>query len=366
MARDAVVTPLLRTVLRWAAVLGLLVLVLAGCSGPPKVDGIGARSSAPARSVALTGPATGAGCDRTVGSQLRERTTVDAAGAVTVLAGALACPGVGVWVSTFALDEDAAADPAPRFVGAYTGSGVLSARLPETRARCTASAVWFDVAATTASPAPGGAADVRGDLAAWPADRPPTVPAATILRGRPSPVLAARVSGDPATCSPGQNVATPVAAVGDCWSTTGSPSVTPSASSPSASSPSASSISGPSATTSDVQATGFRATACGAPHTHEVFWAEDLDPRAYQQQSATRPQPAAAWARGRAQQVCQDRRGSLRLAAGNRPGDVQLEVVWPAELQAPTAAGWPKAQVVCLARWRDGRTTATRLLAPNP
>jgi len=351
------------TCARGVLVLGLslaLSLALAGCSGTPQVSGIGARSSAPARSVALTGPitGTGGGCDRTTGSQLRERTTVDAAGAVTVLAGALACPGVGVWVSTFALDEDAAADPAPRFVGAYTGSAVLSAQLPGTPARCTASAVWFDATATTASRAPA-AADVRVDLAGWPADRAPTVPAAAILRGRPSPVLVARVSGDPAKCSPGQNVATPVAAVGDCWLASSAP---PAPSSSSAR-PSAGPSAGPSASVAGLQATGFRATACSEPHSHEVFWAENLDPKAYQQQSAKQPQSAAAWARGRAQQVCQERRGSLRLAAGNRAADAQLEVLWPADLQAPTAAGWPKAQVVCLARWRDGRTTATRLLA---
>jgi hypothetical protein len=62
--------------------------------------------------------------------------------------------------------------------------------------------------------------------------------------------------------------------------------------------------------------------------------------------------------------VCLARRSSLRLASGVRLDDVFLELLWPSSLEYPPAGatGWSKAQVVCLARWKDGSTSDRHLL----
>jgi hypothetical protein len=289
-------------------------------------------------------------CALTVGPLLRERTTVTPAGAVTVLAGGLPCAGVGVWVAGFVLDEAAAGDPAPRFAGRYTGAQPLSVRLPAATGRCGAAAVYFagdadnggDTGAATAA-----AQAVRTDLGYWPAGLPATVPGGAILQGRESGVLAATVAGDPSRCSPGESVSTPFAAVGDCWQPG------------SAASPSAGATARPGGT-------GFRKTPCTTPHTHEVYWAETLSPQTYRTQTQAQGQAtsASAWAHKRAGDVCVARRSSLRLAADVRQTDVFLELLWPSKLEYPPpgAAGWSKAQIVCLVRWKDSRTSPKQLL----
>jgi hypothetical protein len=251
-----------------------------------------------------------------------------------MLTGALPCRSVGVWVSTFTLDEDAATDPTPRFVAAYTGAAALTAKLPAVTGRCAAAAVYFSVDAAEAaqtSAAASAAAAVRGDLAYWPASTGPTVPGAPILAGRASGVLAATVVGDPSRCSPGESVATPFAAVGDCWLAAGA---------------------------------GFRTTTCGVQHTHEVYWVESLTTKAYLAQNPTQQVSASAWARQRAGEVCAARRSSLNLAHDVTMADVYLEYLWPSALDYPPTgpAGWSKAQIVCLARWQDGRPSSRHLL----
>ena len=327
----------------------------ASTSGGPGVEGAsnavpseGTSSSGPASAATAglaSGTATGNGststqpCGVTVGSQLRERTTVTSGGDVAVLAGPLDCRSVGVWVSSFTLDQDPTEDPTPRFAGRYTGAQALSARLPAVAGHCSAAAVYFAVDADEAQQANRAstvAETVRSDLATWPGNQAATVPAAAILRGHASGVLVAAVAEDPSRCSPGENVATPQAAVGDCWLAGADPS-----------------------------GSGFRRSACTAAHTHEVYWAEGLTQRAYEQQAPDRRPPAAAWARQRAVDVCQARRTSLRLAPGVRQADIALELLWPSTLEYPPAAGstsWSKAQVVCLARWQDGKATARRIL----
>jgi len=315
---------------------------------PAATDPASATGSAGAATAGLTGTTGGVGststrpCTQTVGSQLRERTTVGSGGAVAVLAGALDCRAVGIWTSTFTLDQDAAADPTPRFVGLYTGSRPITARVPAVTGPCSASAVYFavdaDGADDTASAARAAGA-IRVDLATWPAGRTATVPASSILAGRASGVLAGTVTGDPSRCSPGENIATPQAAVGDCWLAAPDPG----------------------------SGSGFRRSGCTAAHTHEVYWAESLTPQAYEQQTKGRTEPASAWARQRAVEVCQARRGSLRLAPGVRAADVALELLWPSGLEYPPATGtsaWSRAQVVCLARWQDGKAATRRILKP--
>ena len=339
-------------------------LTLVACSSSPPTPPVTGRASGPSAdpaggpaatasagagaTAALTGAGSTSGgptstrpCPPSVGSQLRERTIVGQAGAVTLLAGTLDCRSVGVWVSSFTLDEDAASDPTPRFAGRYTGSGALTARLPEVTGRCSAAAVYYAVDADTAdgtARAAVAATAVRDDLVMWPAGEAATVPTAAVLQGRPSGVLVATVTGDPSRCSPGDNVATPQATVGDCW------------------------LAAP-----DSPGTGFRRTACTAPHTHEVYWAESLTPQEYLAQTRGRARTASTWARQRALDVCQARRGALRLAPGVGQADVALEVLWPSDLEYPPAAGsptWARAQVVCLARRQDGRSGTQRILRP--
>ena len=343
-----------------AAVLAL-VTALSGCrgAGPARVTarpatpaGTGSGASSPVTTpaaataevptgTATAGPTSAQPCTVTVGSQLRERTTVTAAGAVSLLAGQLPCRSVGVWVSSFALDGAPAADPTPRFAGLYTGVRGLSARLPSIGPPCSAAAVYFSVDADDArdtSAAATAATAIRSDLAYWPAGQAPTVPAGAILAGRTSGVLAAAVTGDPSRCSPGESVATPTAAAGDCWLAT--------------------------AGGTGAAGGGFRATTCGAPHTHEVYWAEGLTPEQYLAQTRGGTETASTWARRHANDVCVARRGALRLAADVRPSDVFLELLWPSTLEYPPTgpAGWSRAQVVCLVCWQDGRASDRHLL----
>jgi hypothetical protein len=293
-----------------------------------------------------------AACAEAVGAQLRERTTVGATGLVTVLGGALPCGAVGVWAGRFSLDSDPALDPAPQFGTAYTGARQLAVRLPATTGRCTASAVFFTVDATSNSTgdraaALRAAAQVRTDLSGWPAGSTRVVPGGGILRGRTSPVLAATVVGNPAACSPGESVSIPVAAVGDCW--TALPQVTGAAS--------------PTATVAD-GATRFRRTTCGEAHTHEVYWAERLTTRTYLTEGKPAGLGAAAWARKRAGEVCAERSTTLDLADDVTRGDIYLEYLWPGALTypPPTATVWAKAQIVCLARWQDAKASTRHLL----
>jgi hypothetical protein len=340
------------------------VLLLAGCTSTPARSAIGtgtgptgALEPSPATS-SDSGPATsGSGsaataglttstgvasrsaqpCTATIGSVLRERTTVTSAGAVTVLAGALPCRGVGVWLSSFTLNEDPAADPTPRYVGGYTGAAALSARLPSVGGSCTASAVFFSLAAQDkddTSAAGNTAAQARSDLAYWPSGQSAIVPAGAILQGRTSVLLAASVSGDPARCSLGEDVATPVAAVKDCW------------------------ISVP-----GTSGSSFRKTSCNAQHTHEVYWAESLLPQQYAAQALAQGISPSAWAHKRADDVCVAKRDTIALTHDVRQSDIALEFLWPSGLAyPPTGAGWAHSQVVCLARWKDGKPSDRHLL----
>jgi hypothetical protein len=291
-------------------------------------------------------------CTVTVGSELRERTTTTGNGEVTVLPGTLSCRSVGLWVSDFALDQVSGTDPVPRFVGAYTGEERLTARLPRVGGGCAAAAVFFAVDALREADADRAvevSAAVRSDLGSWPADRTATVPAASILQGRPSAVLVASVVGDPGTCSPEENVETPFAQVGDCWLA---------AHEASSSTPSATAVQ------AAAEGAGFRQTACSGLHTHEVYWAESIEPDQYRQDTGGQEPAASAWARQRATEVCSEQRHVIRYATGVHAADVFLELLWPSGLTYPPGetSDWSKAQIVCLARWADGRTSDRALL----
>lgn len=328
-------------------------------AGPPPsaTTGGSATGSTTAGGSAGTPPAAsgspgGSTCVDAVGAQLRERTTVTSTGLVTLLAGGLPCPGVGVWAGTFTLDADPALDPTPRFGARYTGERQLAIRLPAPAGRCGASAVFFSLDADGAGDAGAAAlaaASVRADLAGWPPGAADLVPGGVILRGRSSAVLAASVVGDPSRCSPGESVSSPVAAAGDCW--TALPSDRPAGA-------------GTPAAGADGSATRFRRTTCGEPHTHEVYWAEGLTTAQYLATGKPARLGAAAWARKRADSVCATRGTSIDLTHDVRRSDLFLEYLWPATLTYPPAAGdaWSKAQVVCLARWQDGKASNRHIL----
>lgn len=353
------------------AVLGLL--ALPGCSAAPSAAGGDPRSSARATpattqlTVAPGGAAAGTAgldtdrttassattCLEAVGAQLRERTTVGRNGLVTILGGALPCRSVGIWAARFLLESDPALDSPPQFGAAYTGARQLAVRLPVTSARCTAAAVFFAVDADDqqdAIAAARTAVQVRADLASWPAGATALVPGGGILRGRSSAVLAATVVGDPAACSPGESVSSPFAAVGDCWTSL------PDAPGSASTSATASAAAGDS--------TRFRRTTCTEQHTHEVYWAEALTTQQFLAEGQPAGLGAAAWARKRAGEVCVTRSTALTLDDDVKRADVFLEYLWPATLAYPPSgsAGWSKAQVVCLARWTDGRTSTRRIL----
>jgi len=300
------------------------------------------------------GTGTAGACAAVVGAQLRERTTVGATGLATVLAGALPCASVGVWAARFTLDSDPTLDPAPQFGARYTGARPLAVRIPAASGRCTAAAVFFttvDTADSTGRDAASrAAAEVRAQLSNWPASSTGVVPGGDILRGRTSAVLAATVVGNPADCSPGESVSSPAAAVDDCW--TALPS---SGSLTAAATASASASDG---------ATRFRRTTCGEPHTHEVYWAETLTPREYLEEGKPAGLGAAVWARKRADAECGRRSTGLALAHDVARGDIFLEFLWPATLSYPPtgSGGWSKAQIVCLARWQDGKASDRHLL----
>jgi hypothetical protein len=318
-----------------------------GASGPLGMAGSSTGSATSASGSAATAGLTGSAgagsnpglaCTAMVGSVLRERTAAGPDGTVTLLAGALPCRWVGVWVSSFTLNEDSAGDPTPRFLGRYTGAKALSARLSSVSGTCTAAAVYFSVTAGDAddtSAAATTAVQARADLAYWPAGQQSTVPTGAILRGRVSVLLAGSVSGDPSRCSPGEDVSTPVAAAGDCWLAAGGGS-----------------------------GTKFTSTSCDAAHTHEVYWAETLLPQLYAQQGKPQGISPSAWARNRADDVCAAKRGAIALAHDVRMSDIALEFLWPSGLDYPPdpADGWAHAQLVCLARWQDGKPSDRHLL----
>jgi hypothetical protein len=338
-----------------AVALGLL---LAACGPDRKI--VADPTEPPSATVGASPTTPGAPCDLTVGSQLRERTTV-ASGAVRVTVGTLPCRGVGVWVGRFSLDGDPAEDPRSSFAGTYTGSRPLTLRLPAIGNPCTASAVYFTVdgmASSDTQAQQAAASRARSDLHSWPADLVSAVPGGAILRGRPSVVLAGSVTGDPTACNPGEHVSTPIAAIKDCWlagTTTPSGTVTPSGPAP----PSAMN-GGP----SEDPRTRFTKVSCTAKHTHEVYWAESLSPQRYAAEEPGAKVAAATWARDRAASVCGTRSRAVVLAKGVDLDEVALEYQWPSTLTYPPSAtsSWNRAQVVCLARWKDGKASDHRIL----
>jgi hypothetical protein len=198
------------------------------------------------------------------------------------------------------------------------------------------------------------AASARADLHDWPADRSATVPTATILRGHPSVVLAGTVSGDPSGCTAGEQVSTPVAKVGDCWLALTDPPAPSPAAKP-----------GPStAAALDDTGTRFAEISCNARHTHEVYWAEALDPQTYLAAGGPGEQAASAWAKQRAADVCGKRQSAVSLAHDVTGKDILLEYQWPSALTWPPTAtsSWTRAQVVCLAQWKDGKPSDRHLL----
>lgn len=288
-----------------------------------------------------TPSASTSNCQDAVGAMLRERTTVTTTSLVTVVAGALPCAGIGLWAATFALDGDPTVDPLPQFGARYTGARQLAVRLPSVAVRCTAAAVFFSPDADTsgeAQTAAATAARVRSDLGSWPADAKQLVPGGAILQGRSSPLLAASVVGDPSGCSPGESVASPIAAAGDCWTAVPAGAA--------------------------ASSTRFRRTTCIEPHTHEVYWAAALRTEDYLAQGQPAGLGAAAWARSQAEKVCADRSDNVTLATGVDRARVFLELLWPATLSYPPTGtnGWSKAQLVCLARWKDGKASTQQLL----
>jgi hypothetical protein len=292
-----------------------------------------------------------------IGAQLRERTTVGTAGLITLLTGALPCRAVGIWAASFRLDNDPGTDPLPRFGAPYTGRRPLAVRLPSASSPCSAAAVFFTVdadEATDRAAARRAAVQVRAELASWPTNATAFVPGGSILRGRSSAVLAGSVVGDPSGCSPGESVDSPFARVGDCW--TALPAGTGT---------------GPSAPAGGGAAsngtTRFRRTTCSEQHTHEVYWADRLMPKQYVAEGQPAGLAAAVWARKRADEVCAKQSASIALARGVSRNAIFLEYLWPATLSYPPtgAAGWSRAQVVCLARWKNGQA-ATRQLLTRP
>ena len=336
----------------------IVVLAATGCRSPGTVTADPSPESSSAVSGPSAGSLTAAGsgaslrCDLTFGSQLRERTTVDAEGKVSITAGELPCASVGVWVGRFSLDEDPSTDPAPSFVGSYTGRA-LAARLSAVAQPCGAGAVFFAVDATEAEAKPAALTDsrlARGDLSRWPANRSAVVPGGAILAGRGSVVLVGAVTGDPASCSPGNHVSTPIAAVRDCWLGAAGPSGTPSGT--------------PSGDPAGDPDTRFTKVSCDAPHTHEVYWVETLDPKRYLADADDAPMAASTWARKRADTVCATKRDTINLTHDVSEKDIFLEFQWPSTLSYPPTAtsSWARAQVVCLARWIDGEPSSRHLL----
>ncbi|MDQ1286882.1 MAG: hypothetical protein QG622_447 [Actinomycetota bacterium] len=330
----------------------------AGVTGPPPVTGRGSPAvtggAAPAMAEVMASTTT-AICSESIGATLRERTTVTTSNLVTVLPGGLPCSGgIGLWAATFTLDGDPALDLVPQFGARYTGAQQLAVRLPAVTGHCAAAAVFFAVDAPAVVPAgaaAGTASRVREDLAGWPADSRGLVPGGGILQGRSSAVLAGSVVGNPSECSPGESVSSPVAAVNDCWT------AVPATGAGGAVSPAA-------AGTVD-SATRFRRATCTAPHTHEVYWAENLAPAQYLADGGPgEAGAAAAWARLRAEKACARRSSVVDLAGDVNRTEVFLELLWPSTLSypPPSATGWAKAQIVCLARWKNGTSSVRQIL----
>jgi hypothetical protein len=331
----------------WLALLAVLALVLAtGCRSPRAVT---ADPGTDPASVAdpSTGSPTSAGstgCDLSIGAQLRERTVVDATGKVTIVAGDLPCRMIGIWSARYNLDEDPTTDPAPVFVGSYTGRA-LTGKLTAATASCGAGALFFALDATqpaAKSSAVTAARLARNDLARWPPDRTPVVPGGAILAGRGSVVLVGTVTGDPSMCSPGGHVSHPLAAIGDCWlagaATAGGPANDPD--------------------------TRFTKVSCNAQHTHEVYWVETLSPARYREETEGAATPASTWARKRADTLCATKRTAIYLSHDVTAKDIFLEFQWPSTLRYPPSPpnAWAQAQVVCLARWKDGKPSDRHLL----
>jgi hypothetical protein len=337
----------------------LALLAVSGCVKTPRSQHVSTGPTTRTTSAALPvaghdatatapgGSGTPLACVETVGALLRERTTVTASNLVTVLAGTLPCAGIGLWAVTFTLDGDPVLDPAPSFGARYSGTRQLSVRLPAVTGRCAASAVFFAVDAPAAGDV-GTAAEtamrIRSDLSSWPENSRGRVPGGAILQGHSSAVLAASVVGDPSQCSPGESVSTPFATAGDCWAAVPATGrATPPA--------------------PDGSATRFRRAACTAQHTHEVYWAESLTPRQYLDEAEPGRPGAAAWARRRAERTCAKRSGGIDLASDVVRTDVFVELLWPSTLSyPPSGTGWSKAQIICLARWKDGASSPRQIL----
>jgi hypothetical protein len=266
---------------------------------------------------------------------------------------------VGIWTSAFALDQDPAADTSPTFVATYTGSSAVSVRLPAAASTCSAAAVFFAVdglsAADRAVIQQSAAVQARADLRLWPVNATASVPGVAILKGHASTVLAGTVTGDPSACSAGEHVSTPVAAVDDCWlarAEAGKP--TPSGS----------------ALPAEDTSARFTKVSCDAQHTYEIYWAESLLPQRYVADTGAvaggspGKVPAAIWARQLAGSVCGARSAKIAYAHDVTAKDVFLEYQWPSKLSWPlaTPTAWSRAQVVCLARWKDGKPSDRHLL----
>ena len=315
-------------------------LLLAACRPAGAVTA--ASDPGPASSVS----SGSAGCDLTFGVQLRERTVVAASGRFSLYGGAMPCQRIGLWVARFGLDEDPVTDPAPTFVADYTGQP-LTAQMAVSQQPCAASALFFALDATGAadlSQAVTAARLARDDLAKWPAEGSPTVPGGSILAGHGSVILAGSVGGDPSSCSPGSTVSYPFANAGDCWLASPDPVPVP-----------------------DAEAEAnirFTKVSCNAQHTHEVYWVQALSPTEYVQDTKHHTLPASTWARERADAVCTAKGAAIELAHDVAPKDILLEFQWPSTLTYPPSppTAWDRAQVVCLARWQDGKPSSRQLL----
>ena len=110
--------------------------------------------------------------------------------------------------------------------------------------------------------------------------------------------------------------------------------------------------------------TRFTKVSCNAPHTHEVYWVETLSPARYLEQRDGAGAPASTWARKRADTLCATKRTAVSLAHDVSPKDIFLEFQWPSTLSYPPSppTAWNQAQVVCLARWKDGKPSDRHLL----